>query len=268
VNCVLNGDLFHQLCGLMEHGKLLTAKQKKKRALKEAATSSAAAGGGSAGVGSGESNSVGGSGVVGGGVSGGVGTSGANVRIVDDDDIYGDDLVVGKYVPAGLEDAVDATSSVADSASGAYGASTGVSSARGVFSNSLNTNTTTSTNNTTSEDLMKPIRDLLGAQQAKEHLKQQRILQHTTNITTATNNNNSMVIEKDTTGKLLVHRDVFASTKDKVVQGGDVKTANKLGEVFGVRGGYDLFPETTGSYEVSMCIFVYLVPLFTVLLGV
>ncbi len=66
-----------------------------------------------------------------------------------------------------------------------------------------------------------------------------------------------MVVETDSSGKLLVHRDVFATTKDKVVQGGANTTGSgKLGEVFGLHGGYDLFPETTGSYEVKICVHI------------
>lgn len=235
MNFVLNGELFHQLCGLMETGKLLSAKQKKKRALKEAAAIATTISGvtGDAGGGVASSSASG-------------ATVGA-VRIVDDDDIYGDDLVVGKYVPAGSEEAVE------DSGSAGVGTATADGSARGVFGSAgtVSASSSTSSSSAAQADLMKPIRDLLGAQQAKDQLKQQRILQHTIQQTTATAAN-SMVVEKDSSGKSLVHRDVFASTKDKVVQGSDGKSGGgKLGEVFGLRGGYDLFPETTGSYEVS-----------------
>jgi hypothetical protein len=47
---------------------------------------------------------------------------------------------------------------------------------------------------------------------------------------------------------------VFATSRDKVVHVGDVKeskTKEKVGEVFGSQGMYDLFPENTGSYTVS-----------------
>lgn len=103
---------------------------------------------------------------------------------------------------------------------------------------------------------MKPIRDLLGAQQAKERAAKERLLAQQQAQLQA-QKNREMVVETDAKGRLLVHRDVFASTQDKVVKvgegegGGVLGGKSKIGEVFGLQGGYDLFPETTGSYEVS-----------------
>ena len=64
--------------------------------------------------------------------------------------------------------------------------------------------------------------------------------------------NNKLVIEKDSQGNQLVHRDVFATTLDKVVKGTTIVGLNgKEGEMFGVGGTYDdVFPESA-EYEVS-----------------
>jgi len=53
------------------------------------------------------------------------------------------------------------------------------------------------------------------------------------------------------TGNQLVHRDVFASTIDKVVPASNVVDGAKMtGDAFGLKGSYDLFPENSGDYDV------------------
>ena len=47
-----------------------------------------------------------------------------------------------------------------------------------------------------------------------------------------------------------MHRDVFASTKDKVVAATTNLDGSKMGEAFGLKGTYDLFPENSGDYDV------------------
>jgi hypothetical protein len=204
------------------------------------------------------------------------GSSGAapTVRLVDDDfDIYGEDMVVGKYVPVGsLEEgpaeagsngvgaAVGNSSSSgtgsaakanslfsgllppAGSAAGAHGASSSAGAGSGVKP---------PTGKEEEADLMKPIRDLLSAQAAKERAVKERHLAQQQEA----EQRREMVLEKDEKGKLLVHRDVFASSRDNVVnvgEGKESKEKTKRGEVFGTQGGYDLFPETAPSYNVSV----------------
>jgi len=53
-----------------------------------------------------------------------------------------------------------------------------------------------------------------------------------------------------TLGQQLVHRDVFASTKDKVVAASTNLDGSKMGDAFGLKGTYDLFPENSGDYDV------------------
>ena len=57
-----------------------------------------------------------------------------------------------------------------------------------------------------------------------------------------------------------MHRDVFASTKDKVVAATTNLDGSKMGEAFGLKGTYDLFPENSGDYDVRaprrVCMYV------------
>ncbi len=103
-----------------------------------------------------------------------------------------------------------------------------------------------------SDDLMKPVRDLLAAQANKDRAQQQRLATAAGDGSSgqkAVNTAQSMVIGTDAHGKALVHRDVFASTADKVVKAGTVAGSNRLGDTFGMHGAYDLYPETA-EYEV------------------
>lgn len=242
---MINTDHFTQLCGLMETGKLLSAKQKKKRALKDSQEVTTSSAGANVASGSSSANK-----------DTTVASAPIMSRIVDDDDIYGDDLVVGKYVPAGLDESESAVDNTQPNHSTHTIDKSATSSAsmKNIFTHP--TSTAPSTATSTNSDLMKPIRELLGAQQAKEQALKQRQQAHIQTqlhgpTTSSSSGGKSMVVETDSSGKLLVHRDVFATTKDKVVQGGaNTSGSGKLGEVFGLHGGYDLFPETTGSYEV------------------
>ena len=171
--------------------------------------------------------------------------------LVDNDfDIYGDDEINGKYIPAGSleEDSINLSSS---STSADVNQSTlGSAEVKKLFSHTTTAATTSSTINKTA-DLMQPIRDLLSAQTNKERAKNERL------YTQQQQQKEEILLETDKNGQLLVHRDVFATSKDKIVNATassmNNKEKQKQGEVFGTKGGYDLFPETTGSYEVSEC---------------
>ena len=174
--------------------------------------------------------------------------------LVDNDfDIYGDDEINGKYIPAGSleEDNVNLSSS---STSAEVKQSTlGSAEVKNLFSHTTTNSTTATTSSTIykSADLMQPIRDLLSAQTNKERAKNERLHSQ------QQQQKEEIVLETDKNGQLLVHRDVFATSKDKIVNATassmNNKEKQKQGEVFGTKGGYDLFPETTGSYEVSGC---------------
>lgn len=294
VNFMLDSDIMAALSQLLESGKFLTAKQKKKKLLKEGSAELVAAITETHTGGASSSNSA----------QKGP-TQPVALLATDFDSMYDDDVVVGKYVPAGLEegDSVAPTSEPASAsakpsfgddiygdllstmatagAGGAVGGSgiksaamsstvtgvVGTQSARDIFSNlpaTIHNKPSTgigagthsasgpaaSASAQPAQDLMKPIRDLLGAQAAKERAAKERILAQ------SVPRNRDMVVEKDEKGQLLVHRDVFLTTKDKVVNAGEDKgqKKDKTGEVFGTQGHYDLFPETTGSYEVQRAI--------------
>ena len=174
--------------------------------------------------------------------------------LVDNDfDIYGDDEINGKYIPAGSleEDNVNLSSS---STSAEVKQSTlGSAEVKNLFSHTTTNSTTATTSSTIykSADLMQPIRDLLSAQTNKERAKNERLHSQ------QQQQKEEILLETDKNGQLLVHRDVFATSKDKIVNATassmNNKEKQKQGEVFGTKGGYDLFPETTGSYEVSEC---------------
>jgi hypothetical protein len=100
----------------------------------------------------------------------------------------------------------------------------------------------------TDSDLMKPIRDLLEAQANKERVQQQRLADAASGSSTVKAAPAAIVVGTDASGKALVHRDVFATTKDKVVRGSltVAEQGGRLGDSF-LHGKYDI---QTDEYEV------------------
>ena len=100
----------------------------------------------------------------------------------------------------------------------------------------------------TTVDVLQPVREMLIAKAAKERAQKQQ-------------QSSSAAVKEvkvdtvDTQWRGLIHRDVFASTIEKVVTA-DENLGKKRGDVFGVKGSYDLYPET-GEYDVSMVFSLY-----------
>jgi len=278
VHCSLSSDVCSQLDALYKYGKLMTSKQRKKRELKEFgscrlngamtamdATSSVIQPlvgtvdqGGPSNHRPLSSASTSG----GGGGGGGVGIAAMKPPSLYDS-IYDDDVVVGRYVPLGALEMGDdegnrpivstsssnqhPSSSISHThphisiaemlmSDGGHGKGKDIVEQYQVVSQSK-------------EDLMKPVQALLQAQAVKEYTQKQKQLQQMT--TTMGGIKVDMVIGKDAKGQQLVHRDIFASTHDKIVKGSTiVESGRKAGDIFGTGGVYDYFPEKLGSYEV------------------
>jgi hypothetical protein len=91
---------------------------------------------------------------------------------------------------------------------------------------------------------------MLLAKAAKERIQKQQQQQAGSSSSSANANAKQVQIDLvDSQGKGLIHRDIFASTKDKVVNA-DETLGQKRGDVFGLSGAYDVYPET-GEYDVS-----------------
>ena len=109
-------------------------------------------------------------------------------------------------------------------------------------------------------DVLQPVREMLIAQATREKLAKAQRERERERETAAAATAGERGREKESFSSV-VNRDVFATTKDKVVLAEE--TQGPQGDVFGLKGDYDLYPET-GEYDVSQhCVVLCLhFPLF------
>lgn len=109
-------------------------------------------------------------------------------------------------------------------------------------------------------DVLQPVREMLIAQATREKLAKAQREREREREAAAAATAGERGREKESFSSV-VNRDVFATTKDKVVLAEE--TQGPQGDVFGLKGDYDLYPET-GEYDVSQhCVVVCLhFPLF------